>query len=99
LILRRRADISVDGERREEAGRFVRTQLRRVTLAVNQDVSSDPSDVGLLRAATVVPEASRLTDGIQEPWRSELGDERPTAGASAEPSRVPVTAARMGGGL
>src|SRR5438034_6361430 len=57
-IYRRRA--------RSKAGGFGGTQLTRVTLAVKQDVATDPADVGLLRPATVVPRSKRIADDVDQ---------------------------------
>src|SRR5438034_10373946 len=57
-IYRRRA--------RSKAGGFGGTQLTRVTLAVKQDVAADPADVGLLRAATVVPRSQRVAEDVDQ---------------------------------
>src|SRR5207245_11186056 len=66
LVLRRATDLGIDGERGQKAGGFGGTQLTRVTLAVKQDVPTDPADVGLLRPATVVPRSKRVPDDVDQ---------------------------------
>jgi hypothetical protein len=55
LALRRRADLLFHGEPRQEPFDLLGAHCRRMCLAVEQDESPDPLDVGLFRAPAVVP--------------------------------------------
>src|SRR5439155_7129495 len=51
---------------REEAVDLVLAQVSRMTDVVEEDVTSDPADVGLLGAGAVVPHPNGFPDPIQE---------------------------------
>lgn len=67
LILRRRAHLAVDGQRRQETADLVRPHLARVPPAVKQDVAADPPDVRLLRPPAMAG-PKRLADPTQKRW-------------------------------
>jgi hypothetical protein len=60
LVLRRRCDVLLNGERRQELGDLRAAHFRRVALAVERNEPPDPRDVGLLGAPAVAPD----TDGV-----------------------------------
>jgi hypothetical protein len=66
LILRRRADLFVDGEPREKRDKLGRAHRRRVLLLMKEDVPPNPVDVRLLGPATVVPQTYSSSHAIEE---------------------------------
>jgi hypothetical protein len=67
LVLRRRRHPSFDGERAEKLRDLRRPHFDGMALAVKQDVSADPRDVGLLGAAAPVAQPVGLAHAIQQP--------------------------------
>src|SRR2546425_8227382 len=68
LVLGRRRDVSVDGQRAQESRQLRRAHLGRVTLAMKQDVASGPRDVGLFRPSAVVTGTHGVADPVEESW-------------------------------
>src|SRR2546428_3675215 len=58
--------MAIHRERGEEAGDLQRAHLGRVPLAVEQDVSPDPCDVGLFGPAAVVTGADGFPDPVEQ---------------------------------
>src|SRR5438034_1172789 len=63
--------LAVDGEGCQERGDVGRSHLSRVALVVEEDVSLDPVDVGLLRAAAVVSGPDNIAHAVEKAafWR------------------------------
>ena len=57
----------LDGEHAQKAGDVRAAQLAGMSLAVEEDVATDPGDVRLFRAAAIVPDAKGLADAIEQP--------------------------------
>ncbi len=66
LILRRRADLFVDGEPREKRDKLGCAHCRRVLFLMKEDVSPNPVDVRLLGPAAVVPQAHSGSHAVEE---------------------------------
>src|SRR2546428_3731778 len=74
LVLGRGGHLALDRERAQEPGDLCRAHFDWMALAVEDDVSADPRDVGVLSAATVVASAKGSADTVgQTPPRSALG--------------------------
>ena len=58
--------MAFDGEGRQELGDFSGAHLRRVSLAMEHDITTDPVDVRLLGPTTVVTGANRVTHSIEQ---------------------------------
>ncbi len=71
LVLGGGCHFVVNGERCQERGDVGRSHLSRVALVVEEDVSLDPVDVGLLRAAAVVSGADSIPHAVEKSalWR------------------------------
>jgi len=79
--------MALDGQRGQEPRHLGPTHLERVTLAMEEDESADPRDVGLLGAAAVVPGAGSLADSVEESrLRAAAGPTSRTAGTVNAPS-------------
>ena len=70
LVLRGRGDLPLDGEGAQEAGDFGRPHVGGVALVVEENVATDPRDVGLLGAAAVMSGADGCADAVEQ---SRLG--------------------------
>jgi hypothetical protein len=74
LVLRRCGDLSVDGQRRQEARDLCRTHGGGMALSVEEDVAADPRDVRLLGATAIVPGSNGIAHAIEKPRaRGALG--------------------------
>ncbi len=73
LVLRRCRDLSIDGQRRQEARDLCRPHVGGMALAVEEDVAADPRDIRLLGAAAIVAGADRFADAVEEPWLRRTG--------------------------
>src|SRR5262245_16668296 len=103
LILRRRADLFVDGEPREKRDKLGCAHCRRVLFLMKENVSPNPVDVRLLGPAAVVPQAHSGAHAVEELRRRPAFRKRrarhreegisPTTAASsaATPGRSAVT--------
>jgi hypothetical protein len=59
-------NLPLNGERGQECGDFRGAHLRRMTLAVEEDVALDPVDIGLLGASAVVAGLDGVADAVEE---------------------------------
>jgi len=66
LILRRGADLAANGEMSEKRGDLLFAHLVGVTLAVKEDVLTDPVNIGLLRPPAAVLDSQRFTDAVEK---------------------------------
>src|SRR5262249_36546418 len=73
LVLGRSADLSLDGEMREELRDFRLAHLPRIAFAVEQVESSHPRDVGLLGPWAVISTPDFLADEIAAPGLRHIG--------------------------
>ena len=64
---------NLHGKRRQEGRDLSGAHLGGVPLAVEEDESPDPVDVGLLGSPTVVPGADGLADPVEKPGRRGAG--------------------------
>ena len=69
LVLSRGGHLALDRERAEELGDLRRAHVDWISLAVEEDVSTDPRDVRLLGAATVVAGAQGAANTVEETGR------------------------------
>ena len=74
LVLRRCGDVGVHSEMGQKGFDFGRTERRRMLLAVIVGVASNPLDVGLLRAKTVVAATKGIAYRLDQTRRSGLED-------------------------
>jgi hypothetical protein len=97
LILGGRAHTTVDGQRRQEPRHVAGAHLRRMPLAVKQNVPPDPPDVRVFRSGAVVTQPERVPHAIEETRRF---GRNPTfrRHASITETSVPVSTARFCGG-
>ena len=66
LVLRRGAHRPVDGQVAQKRIHVVRPHRRRMPLAVIQNVTADPHDIGFFRPRTVMADADGVSDSVEE---------------------------------
>jgi hypothetical protein len=84
LVLRRRRDTARDRQMREKSFDFPLAHLGRMPLSVKQDVPPHPHHVCALRCETVVTNAERLPNPIEQALVSHLGFPSPCGASFVE---------------
>ena len=70
LVLRTRRDPPLDRQRRQERLDFGHPHLGRMSLAMKEDVATDPADIRLLGPYRVVKQPEPLPDPVEQLRRS-----------------------------
>jgi len=79
LVLGGGGDLPLNGERGQECGDLRGAHLRRMTLAVEEDVALDPVHVGFLSAPTVAAGLDGVADAIEQAGLRRLRRAAPLA--------------------
>ena len=91
FVLRGRGDLPLDREGTQEARDFGRPHVGGVALVVEEDVATDPRDIGLLGAAAVMSGADGCADAVEQSWlerAGRVGSPTRSAKASADDSEA-----------
>src|SRR3989475_1534190 len=86
--LGRGSHLALDRERAQEQGHLRRAHLHRMPLAMEDDVATDPRDVGVLGAATVVASAQGSANTVEQTRPSEVGSDRKSTRLNSSHSQI-----------
>jgi hypothetical protein len=74
--LSRRGNVALNGQEAQELRDLGRPHLGGMALAMEEDESADPGDVGLLGAPASVARAERVADAVEQPGLPRSGRRR-----------------------